>query len=302
MVESDRADRARLSLEGLALGDAYGMHFEFDSSVDRPGSITNPPLPAGPWRYTDDTEMALSIYALLRAEGRIDPERLAESFARRFTYARGYGSGASKLLEALRAGGAWRELSPRQHLGERSSGNGAAMRVAPLGAFFADQPSLIRSEAELSAIVTHTHPDGIAGAVAVAYAAAIACRAREDARKIEPRALLDEVIAATPSGQVRSGLERAASLPAGTSIGEAVTELGNGSSFLAADTVPFALWSAATSLGDFPRALERTASGLGDADTNCAIVGGVVAAYVGRGGIPAAWIERREPLPGWIDA
>lgn len=176
------------------------------------------------------------------------------------------------------------------------------MRVAPLGAYFADQPSLIRGEAELTAIVTHTHPDGVAGAVAVAYAAAIACRAREDGRAIEPRAFFDEVTGVTPVGLVRSGLERAAQLGPETSIAEAVAELGNGSSFLAADTVPFALWSAATSLSDFERALERTASGLGDADTNCAIVGGVVAAFVGREGLPRAWLQRREPLPDWIES
>ena len=46
-------------------------------------------------------------------------------------------------------------------------------------------------------------------------------------------------------------------------------------------------------------ALWRTADGLGDIDTNCAIVGGIVAARVGRAGLPADWIARRERLPGW---
>lgn len=39
--------------------------------------------------------------------------------------------------------------------------------------------------------------------------------------------------------------------------------------------------------------------GLGDSDTNCAIVGGIVAARLGRGGLPADWLARREALPGW---
>jgi ADP-ribosylglycohydrolase len=34
----------------------------------------------------------------------------------------------------------------------------------------------------------------------------------------------------------------------------------------------------------------------GDVDTTSAIVGGIVAAYTGRAGIPAAWLRQREPL------
>jgi ADP-ribosylglycohydrolase len=38
---------------------------------------------------------------------------------------------------------------------------------------------------------------------------------------------------------------------------------------------------------------------LGDIDTNCAMVGGIVANYTGSDGIPAEWLRRREPLPAW---
>lgn len=301
MNHSERVARARLSLEGLSLGDAYGMHFEFDSSVDRPGSIMAPALPSGPWRYTDDTEMALSIYAELRRHGAIDSDRLARSFAERYTYARAYGAGATQLLESLRAGGSWRELAPQQHHGQGSCGNGSAMRVAPLGAFFADDLVRVAREAERSSVVTHSHPDGVAGAIAVAVAAALACRARSADGGLAARAFLEEVLAATPSGAVRAGLERAAGLPVETSVGEAVAALGNGAGLVAADTVPFALWSVAAHCADFARALELTASGLGDADTNCAIVGGVLALYVGSEGLPVEWLGRREQLPAWIE-
>jgi len=37
----------------------------------------------------------------------------------------------------------------------------------------------------------------------------------------------------------------------------------------------------------------------GDIDTNCAMVGGIIAAYSGVEGIPSKWIENREPLPIW---
>jgi hypothetical protein len=67
------------------------------------------------------------------------------------------------------------------------------------------------------------------------------------------------------------------------------------------DTVPFALWCAATHLDDYPAALWATASAGGDVDTTCAIVGGIVAAHVGTDGIPFTWQEAVEPLPHWAD-
>jgi hypothetical protein len=38
-----------------------------------------------------------------------------------------------------------------------------------------------------------------------------------------------------------------------------------------------------------------TVAGLGDRDTTCAIVGGIVALSAGQ--VPLDWIEKREPLP-----
>jgi ADP-ribosylglycohydrolase len=74
---------------------------------------------------------------------------------------------------------------------------------------------------------------------------------------------------------------------------------GNGARVSAEDTVPFVLWSAARNLARFETARWETVSALGDRDTTCAIVGGIVALCCGEVGIPADWLERREPLPRW---
>jgi ADP-ribosylglycohydrolase len=42
------------------------------------------------------------------------------------------------------------------------------MRVAPIGAFFAEDLDLVVKQAQASAEITHTHPEAIAGAIAVA--------------------------------------------------------------------------------------------------------------------------------------
>jgi ADP-ribosylglycohydrolase len=77
--------------------------------------------------------------------------------------------------------------------------------------------------------------------------------------------------------------------------------LGTGTKVTSADTVPFALWCAARHLDDYEEALWTTVSGLGDRDTTCAIVGGIVALSAGRGSIPATWLAAREPLSRSVD-
>ncbi len=65
----------------------------------------------------------------------------------------------------------------------------------------------------------------------------------------------------------------------------------------AQDTVPFALWSAACHLNDHEEALWATVRGLGDRDTTCAMVGGVVVMQTGVRSIPKEWLDCREPIP-----
>jgi ADP-ribosylglycohydrolase len=80
--------------------------------------------------------------------------------------------GTLELLEKISDGAHWRTAASAGFGEGGSYGNGAAMRVAPLGAFYAGDPSLAATEAAASAEVTHTHAEGIAGAVAVAVAGA----------------------------------------------------------------------------------------------------------------------------------
>jgi ADP-ribosylglycohydrolase len=59
--------------------------------------------------------------------------------------------------------------------------------------------------------------------------------------------------------------------------------------------VPLCLWVAAKRAADYEGALWETVAALGDRDTTCAIVGGIVA--LGPTQIPAEWMARREVLP-----
>lgn len=287
---------ARSSYDGLSVGDGLGQTFFADRDhMDALAAIAARRAPPAPWRpCSDDTVMATAILHGLERHGRVDQEALAADFARRFALdpeRRGYGPMAYWLLHQLVGGRPWREVSPEVFRGQGSLGNGGAMRVAPLGAFFADDLARVVAEARASAEVTHFHPDGQAGAIAVAVAAALLVRGAAGG-------LLDGVLAATPEGETRAGLVRAREL-LGAPVREAVAALGDGRLVRSSDTVPFALWCAARCPRSYEDAVWLALQGLtepeSDRDTMLAIVGGVVGAVAPP---PPAWVAAREPLVG----
>lgn len=170
------------------------------------------------------------------------------------------------------------------------------MRVTPLGAYFADDLSLVVEQADLSAQVTHSHMEGRVGAIAVAVAAALACRSRDAQVRPDQYNFLNNVLRFIPASEVAENVRRARDLPAGSSLEIAVATLGNGYNVTAQDTVAFALWCAAQQLDNYEEAFWLTVEGLGDRDTTCAIVGGIVACYTGLEGIPEEWLRSREQL------
>jgi len=279
--------KARLSLEGLSLGDAFGELF-FSLS---PYTTSPSQLPSHLWRWTDDTHMALSIVEILKAYGMIEQDALAKAFARRYQQEpfRGYGGGAARLLRQIATGADWRILSPTL-FGSGSYGNGAAMRTAPIGGFFYNDPKRAAQEAQRSAVITHAHPEGQAGAIAVAVAASLVATTPYPSGPD----LLKEVMRLVPDSLVRQGIKLALEIPPFDLTG-AISKLGTGNEVSAQDTVPFCLWSAAYHPDNFEEALWQTAKGMGDRDTTCAIVGGIVA--LSSPSIPESWLKQREPLP-----
>ncbi|MFI8081259.1 ADP-ribosylglycohydrolase family protein [Kitasatospora sp. NPDC086009] len=307
MIDSPREDGLRAtgpaldSLQGLALGDAFGDRW-FSAPLDEAPAALAARLPRpAPWHWTDDTAMALVLVRHLRRRGAVHQDALAAGFAEEYAteYGRKYGPSMHGVLRAVGAGADWRSVTAEQFGGQGSYGNGAAMRAAPLGAWFAEDLDTVARQAELQALTTHFHPEAVAGAVAVALAAALAARSRGQ-RPPGRAELLTEVAARLPDSDVRSGLRTAARLPGHTSVRHAAQVLGSGLLISSPDTVPFALWSAATHLDSLPDALWHTLEGWGDMDTTCAIAGGVVAARTGLAGVPAAWLDAREDLPGWV--
>jgi ADP-ribosylglycohydrolase len=294
---TDRVERMELSLDGLGLGDALGEILCYQAQA-APHRLSENNLPAGPWFHTDDTEMAISIVGVLKLHGFIEPDALAKRFARRFERdpERGYGKMTRIQMREIMAGAKWRQMAANAFGGQGSMGNGSAMRVAPLGAYFADDLERCVEEARASSLVTHTHPEGVAGAIAVALAAAMAWQLRNDAGGNRAQPLFDAVLRHTPESKVRRGILLASTTPSEIPLADVARALGNGSLVTAPDTVPFCIWMAAHHLKNFVEALGKTISVGGDCDTNAAIVCGIVALSVGRDNLPVKWLKAREPI------
>lgn len=285
-VSDPRIAQARLSLEGLSVGDAFG-----EETLKHPAALESRWLSrALPWRWSDDTAMALSVVEVLERFGDIDQDVLAQRFAERYAQdpRRGYGMGARELLRQLGEGASWSTAAGEMFGGTGSYGNGGAMRAPPIGAFFANDVDKAADAGARAAMVTHAHPEGTVGGQAIAVAAALA-----SSTQLRGAAFLEAVLTRLPQSVVRSRAALGVTIPAGD-LDAARAQLGNGMEISAQDTVPLCLWVIAHYSEDFTEALWTTAKMQGDADTTCAIVGGIVAL---RAEIPADWLEAREALP-----
>lgn len=285
--------RALKSLQALALGDSFGeAHFPYRKPPQ--GGLEKRLLPGGQWNYTDDTAMAISLLRVLKQRHKVDQELLAQYFAESYAEEphRGYGGGAISLLHKLCLGEPWQKLSQELFGGGGSYGNGAAMRVAPLGAYFSEHLDLCKGEAKRSAVVTHSHQEGIAGAIAIAIATALFISQPQ----LRGAAFLDKVAEYLPKGEVQSGILASKNLlEKPTEIVAAL--LGNGQKVSAQDTVPTCLWIAQNYQDNFVEALWQTASIGGDIDTNCAIVAGMLGNRASEQDFATMGWAQCEPLP-----
>jgi ADP-ribosylglycohydrolase len=149
---------------GAIAGDIIGSVYEHSPIKTREFPLFGPQC-----RFTDDTVLSLAVARAILTGGGYR-ENLLE-LGRCYPEA-GYGGGFRRWLRA-------RDPQPYH-----SWGNGAAMRVSPIGFAF-DSEDRVLAEARASAAVTHDHPEGIKGAEAVALAVFLARKGggREEIRR-----------------------------------------------------------------------------------------------------------------------
>ncbi|UCD70888.1 MAG: ADP-ribosylglycohydrolase family protein [Syntrophobacterales bacterium] len=278
-------DRFEGSAIGTFIGDALGRVVEGwpASAIQRSFGILEE-MTGG--IYTDDTEMMMGIMESLYEAGRFDPGLTAQRFLQNFNPTRGYGGRIYGVMDRLRRGTPWNQA------GTDSWGNGSAMRIAPIGFFFYDDPVRLREAAIQSSIITHTHSRGIAGAVAQATAVGIATRKGLKGEAIEIEEFINLII--EDVGEIDQEMAHQLERIKGIERGDVRATIDSiGSHFYcdvsAIGAVPPAIASFLLSR-EFKESVVVAVNCGGDTDTLGAMSGAIAGAYYGYSRIPSQWL------------
>jgi len=334
MPLTTRIDRVRGCFLGMAIGDALGAPLEglgaqqirahynlVTDFVDGSRAWKKKPYR---WRlpglYSDDTQQGMALCDVVLEHGRVDIERLAAIYLELATpeggYAgahRGVGRSFRQVLAELRRG------VPPDRSGQDSAGIGAAMRIAPLALYFAEEPDAdaLHEAVMAASLMTHRDVRSIAGALAVAHAV----------RRLAEGAGRDPSLLFRVAGDVARGEARIAaewghvvdSLDAhGRSLSQAIARaeslldipreralaaLADEANRHGADPeckratmgfppacIPACLYLLLAT-DSFEEALIEVVNLGGDADSTGAILGALAGAHYGIDAIPARWLD-----------
>ncbi len=226
---------------GAIAGDIVGSVYEFDQIKTKDFPLFDPRA-----FFTDDTVLTVAVAEAILTSGPY--AETVREIGRRYPYA-GYGGSFRRWL--------YTDNAPPYN----SWGNGAAMRVSPVGWAFEDEEAVLR-EAARSAGFTHNHPEGIKGAQATALALFLA-------RRQNTKEQIREAIASR----------------FGYNLSRTVDDIRPTYSFdeSCQGTVPEALVAFLDSTS-FEDAIRNAISLGGDSDTLACITGGVAEAFYG--GVP----------------
>jgi ADP-ribosylglycohydrolase len=293
----DRIEYAKKALLGVSIGDAFGDSF-FGETDNIVASIYAKQIPETKWEFTDDTVMSLAVFEELERIGDIDQENLIKKFCANHDLDpnRGYGATLRRLLREIQNGEDWRVVSKNVFEGQGSMGNGAAMRVCSIGAFYFDNLSRVKDLAVKSAEITHSNLEAIVGAIAVAVGTALTTQMMVDSRILTPIKFIDEILRELPDCDTKSKISKSKTVPYDYNIETVKSILGNGTNMTAQDTVPFAIWCTAYNLDNFEEGLWKAVSILGDRDTICAMVGGMSIMSSNARNIPHNWTTLVEKI------
>lgn len=320
-----RPDRGRGALLGLAVGDALGTTLQFTSPrvpplptrVDGPHvDITGGgPFRLVPGQVTDDTQMASCLAASLMQKGRFDVVDVAARYVNWSRLAFDVGNQTSDALSRVEAGTDPREAGRQtwEARGRQPAGNGALMRVAPIGLFFAQFDEDRVQAAVDDAAITHFDPRCRLASAAFAGALAASVFHGQGPRHMAAQAVNDLDAATVLLAARHPDLEgplRQAALDLRADLRHAMADdpdlygdevhLLRHAGFVRV-AFRLAFWHLLHT-NEVRAALIDVVNRGGDADTHGAITGALLGAAHGEQALPAAWVERvlsAEPPPPW---
>jgi ADP-ribosylglycohydrolase len=244
-------------------------------------------------QYTDDSQLARELMISYATCGEFDPQDYARRICEIFAEHRVVGSGIATLQAALRlkSGIPWTESGEPAP----SAGNGTAMRAAPVGLIFGDDPERMLKVAHDQGRLTHRDKRCSAGSAAIAGAVALASRAYP----------IDMDSFLTPLGEwvgvyhddfalyieelaIWTRLDPEAAVIPISKCGRSPDYVEDWK-YISPFVIPSVLWSLYSFLRspeDYWTTISTAISCGGDVDTTAAMAGAISGAYLGLEGLP----------------
>ncbi len=280
---------------GAAVGDAIGAPVEGFSGERAARLYDERGWKMVSGRYTDDTEMMIGVAESLIACRGFNGEHMAMQFLRNYDESRGYGPGTEEVFRILRRIGCqrWREASLSLFGGEGSYGNGAAMRVVPVGLLYHDDVNKLVEVSYESSLITHAHQLAKEGAALQAYAVALAVRSDTGGEKLKMLRALKEAPISSSYMEKLSRIEEILRMERHDDEvrKRVISELGNGIEAL--NSVPTAIFSFLHT-ENFVESIKFAISVGGDTDTIAAMTGAISGAFHTVSEIPDYWLTDLE--------
>lgn len=293
-------------LIGQCLGDATGFVVEGFSpeackryiedflTTERVGEFGRFPFPFG--QYSDDSQLARELMQSYVSCKRFDPADYAERIKLIFIEKRivGFGYSTKEAVKRLFQGISWEESGAPPP----SAGNGSAMRAAPIGLFFFDNPQMLIQAAHDQGRITHKDPRSSAGAVAISGAVTLVLQGKT----INPESFISSL--ADWAGAIDRGfaselkkLVQWLSLPpeeavnyisrAGFDADYVDDDEWKGISGFVISSVLWSLYAFLRSPNDYWETICTAIKVGGDVDTTAAMAGAISGAYLGIGAVPS---------------
>jgi ADP-ribosyl-[dinitrogen reductase] hydrolase len=288
------SERFRGCILGGAIGDAYGSAFE---NIIQEDTSENTYYPFGKvqeeapaWRITDDTQLTLATCEAIIQSKSFDPKLFAAKYLELFKAKKitGIGSSTLKAMQELEVGGHWSLVGRK---GEYAAGNGAAMRIAPLG-FDKD---IKRSEIKDICNITHQNDEAYVGSLCVVLAIQSIINETWTGEENLIQIIIDQI----PDTRVRDRLIEIDNLKCD------LTEVGKlGNDGYVVNSIPLAIaFASQVPLTGIDNMFKSIIGLGGDTDTNCSIAGQIAGTLIGGQNIPTTLFNQLKDLNDykWID-
>ena len=273
-------------LIGAAIGDGLGAWREGRRIAEKE-DIASLAERVEELAYTDDTHMTIGVVESLIQSRGFDGEHMAQTFIKNYEAEpwRGYGPGPPKVFRMIKSGEPWDSAASKIYRGG-SFGNGSAMRVAPIGLLYSNNPAKLREIAYKSSSITHSHELGKEGAALQAYAVALALNTPSD-EEIDREAFLLKLQNFAQTQLYKEKIANTKELLGEQDRARVVAVLGNGIEAL--NSVPTAIYCFLKQPKSYKDSVIYAISLGGDTDTIASMAGAILGAYLGIEAIPQEW-------------